>query len=152
MAELNIRLAQAGDVASIRAMLADDELGKQREDMTPSGLAKYEAAFRQIQDDPGNELYVAERHGRILGTFQLTWIPYLSRAGTLRVLIEAVRVASDSRGQGVGAHMMEFALELARSRGCNLAQLTTDKTREKAHRFYQRLGFEWTHFGMKKTL
>jgi ribosomal protein S18 acetylase RimI-like enzyme len=149
---LQIRLANQQDVEGIRGLLADDRLGRDREDMTAEGLEKYLKAFALIQADPGNDLYVAKRDGHLLGTFQITWIPYLSRAGTLRAVIEAVRVASASRDQGIGSEMMRFAIEAARAKGCTLIQLTSDKTRENAHRFYQRLGFQWTHFGMKMAL
>ena len=145
-------MAESGDVTGIRALLADDELGRQREDLTPEGLVKYQRAFAEIERDPNNELFVAELDGQVVGTFQLTWIPYLSRGGNTRAHIEAVRVASHLRGQGLGTRLMEFALERARQKGCLLAQLTTDKTREQAHRFYQNLGFQWTHFGMKMPL
>lgn len=150
--KLDIRLAKSDDVESIRALLADDDLGRRREDLSEKGLTKYLRAFHLIQKDPGNDLYVAELSGQLVGTFQLTWIPYLSRAGTLRLLIEAVRVATGLRGQGIGGEMMRFAIEKAKEKNCNLVQLTTDRTREEAHRFYERLGFEWTHFGMKLKL
>ncbi len=147
-----LRLATLEDVPAIRAMLADDKLGRQREDLSEEGLLKYQRAMERIQSDPGNDLYVAEQAGRLVGTYQITWIPYLSRAGSERALIEAVRVASDLRGQGIGRQMMEHALSLARERGCLLAQLTTDVQRPEARRFYERLGFESTHHGMKINL
>ncbi len=150
--QMNIRLAVSEDIEAIRALLADDELGKQREDLSDSGLAKYSEAFEKIQNDPGNDLYIAKLNGRLVGTFQLTWIPYLSRAGSLRCLIEAVRVATDFRDRGIGEVMMKFAIRTAKDRNCALVQLTTDKTREKAHRFYERLGFESSHIGMKLSL
>ena len=150
--KLHIRLAETADIEPIRELLADDELGKQREDLSKEGLLKYRAAFARIQNDPGNDLYVAELEERLVGTFQLTWIPYLSRAGSLRCLIEAVRVATELRNQGLGEEMMRFAVERAEDKGCALVQLTTDKTRDKAHRFYQRLGFESSHIGMKLKL
>jgi len=152
MANLKLRLATINDVADIRSLLGDDELGQTREDMTETGLEKYLAAFDAIKSSTGNELWVADDEGEIVGTWQVTYIPYLSRGGNLRCLIEAVRTASNRRGEGIGARMMEFALEQARQRGCQIAQLTTDKTRLDAHRFYQKLGFIATHEGMKIQL
>ncbi len=150
--ELVIRLARRADVRAIRDLLADDVLGAAREDTSEEGLQKYLSAFEQIEGAGNNELYVAEQSGRVVGTFQLTFIPYLSRGGNLRAHIEAVRVATEFRDRGIGGAMMRFALERAREKGCLLAQLTTDRTREEAHRFYRRLGFESTHHGMKMKL
>jgi GNAT superfamily N-acetyltransferase len=152
MADLNLRLATEHDVQGIRALLGDDKLGQSREDMSSVGLQKYLTAFAAIEKSPDNELWVADSNGAIVGTWQVTYIPYLSRGGNTRCLIEAVRTASQCRGQGVGKQMMEFALDQARRRGCLLAQLTTDKTRKDAHRFYQKLGFQSTHEGMKIQL
>ena len=152
MTELILRLATLNDVPAIRAMLGDDELGQTREDMSEQGLQKYIIAFEAIENSTGDELWVAEEGGQIVGTWQVTYIPYLSRGGNIRCLIEAVRTASNKRGEGIGRKMMEFALDQARTKGCQLAQLTTDKTRLDAHRFYQKLGFVATHEGMKIQL
>lgn len=149
---MNLRLATKLDVNGIRALLGDDKLGQSREDMSDDGLQKYLTAFEAIANSPDNELWVAEQGGKIIGTWQVTYIPYLSRGGNTRCLIEAVRTAGECRGQGIGRQMMEFALDQARHRGCQLAQLTTDKTRNDAHRFYQKLGFQSTHEGMKIQL
>jgi len=156
MVDLNFRRATKDDVIAVRALLGDDILGQTREDMSDAGLQKYLLAFERIKNSPDNELWVAEEPGdngaKILGTWQVTYIPYLSRGGSLRCLIEAVRTSSERRGEGVGAKMMAFALDQARKKGCALAQLTTDKTRPDAHRFYTKLGFVATHDGMKIQL
>lgn len=151
-AEPTFELARPADLPALRALLADDELGRSREDSSPAAAAKYEAAFDAIEADARNELWTARLDGRLVGTYQVTYIPYLSRGGNERCLIEAVRVASDKRGQGIGRAMMQFALAQARDRGCLLAQLTTDKSRVAAHRFYRQLGFQATHEGMKLDL
>lgn len=114
--------------------------------------AAYWLAFEQIDADPRNELIVADHGGSVVGTCELTFIPSLSRRGTQRMTIEAVRVRGDLRGRGVGRAMMGWALDRARERGCRLAQLTTDKRRADAHRFYASLGFTATHEGMKLPL
>ncbi|MGI9481683.1 MAG: GNAT family N-acetyltransferase [Hyphomicrobiales bacterium] len=147
-----IRPAKRQDVPAIRALLADDALGAAREDLTEEGLERYLAAFDEIDRDERNNMNVAVRDGEIVGVYQVTYIPYLARGGNERALIEAVRVASSARGQGIGRKMMEFALDEARKRGCALAQLTTDKTRKEAHRFYESLGFVASHEGMKLAL
>ncbi len=95
---------------------------------------------------------MAEQDGQIVGTMQLSFLPGLARRGALRAQIEAVRVAQSQRGSGLGAAMMGWAIEEARRRGCALVQLTTDKSRTDAHRFYARLGFVATHEGMKLAL
>jgi len=149
---LALRVAEEADVPGIRALLADDALGAAREDMSDSGLKRYYEAYRAIAADSRNELMVACLEGRIVGTYQVTYIPYLSRGGNERALIEAVRVASDRRGAGIGAAMMRHAMGRARSRGCLMMQLTTDTSRADAHRFYERLGFVASHHGMKLAL
>ncbi|MBZ0218069.1 MAG: GNAT family N-acetyltransferase [Fimbriimonadaceae bacterium] len=150
--DLRFRLARRSDVVAIRAMLADDELGATREDLSDAGLERYLAVFGEIERDPRNELTVATIGDRLVGTYQVTYIPYLSRGGNERALVEAVRVASDFRGAGIGGAMMEFAISKARQRGCQLMQLTTDVARSDARRFYERLGFIATHHGMKLAL
>lgn len=149
---MQLREATRQDVPSIVALLAQDRLGHHREassDPLPDG---YWEAFDAIDDDPDNLLVVAEDHGVIVGTLQLTFIPYLTFRGGWRAQIEAVRIESNRRGQGVGRQLMEWAIDQARSRGCHLVQLTTNKTRTDAHRFYESLGFEPTHEGMKLYL
>lgn len=149
---LDLRLAEASDLPKIRQLLADDEFGRAREDLSEGMTSRYARAFAAIEADARNELWTAWKGDALVGTYQVTYIPYLSRGGNERCLIEAVRVASSARGQGVGSQMMEFALERARERGCLLAQLTSDKRRSAAHRFYERLGFVASHEGMKLEL
>jgi GNAT superfamily N-acetyltransferase len=150
MADLTIRRAAAQDIPAIVAMLADDVLGASRE--TPDDLTPYLNAFAVIDADPHQHLVVAEREGQAVGTLQLTIIPGLSRRAATRALIEAVRVASTERGAGLGEQLITWAIDEARRQGCVLVQLTTDKQRPDAHRFYQKLGFEGTHLGFKLAL
>ncbi|MEV4413805.1 GNAT family N-acetyltransferase [Catellatospora sp. NPDC049609] len=150
MSDLEIRRAVAADVPVIVAMLADDPLGAAREG-DPADPA-YAMAFAEIDADPHQLLAVATRGGEVVGTLQLTFIPGLSRRGMRRALIEAVRVRGDQRGQGTGRRLVEWAIDTARARGCGLVQLTTDRSRADAHRFYEGLGFAGSHLGMKLAL
>jgi GNAT superfamily N-acetyltransferase len=150
MGDLEIRAATAADVPAIVAMLADDPLGAQRE--TPQDLAPYLAAWKRLAADPNQHLVVAVREGRVIGTLQLTIIPGLSRRGSVRSIIEAVRVHADERGSGLGTQLIEWAIEESRRQGCQLVQLTSDRTRPDAHRFYERLGFTASHVGFKLQL
>ncbi|WP_240789962.1 GNAT family N-acetyltransferase [Roseomonas sp. HF4] len=134
---------------AIVALLADDMLGAGRE---VPGDPAYEAAFAAIEADPNQLLAVAEEIGRVVGCLQLTFIPGLSRKGMWRGQIESVRIASGHRGTGLGRRMFEWAIEACRARGCGLVQLTTDKARPEAHRFYESLGFVASHEGMKLAL
>jgi GNAT superfamily N-acetyltransferase len=131
-------------------MLADDPLGAQRE--SPDDLEPYLTAFERITTDPNQRLVVAVREGRVVGTLQLTIIPGLSRRGATRSIIEAVRIHADERGGGLGTRFIEWAVEESRRLGCQLVQLTSDKSRTDAHRFYERLGFEASHLGFKLSL
>jgi len=120
-----------------------------REDPSVPINPKYEAAFSTIDGDDNQYLLVAEQAGELVGILQITFIPYLSRLGSLRGLIESVRVSSRLRGGGVGTKLMQEAICICRQRGCYLVQLTTDRQREKTRKFYETLGFETSHHGMK---
>ncbi|WP_081915733.1 GNAT family N-acetyltransferase [Saccharothrix sp. NRRL B-16314] len=147
---MTIRRATAEDVPAIVAMLADDELGALRE--SPADLAPYERAFAAIDASGHEVLVVAEQDGAVVGTLQLTVLHGLSRRGASRAQIEAVRVASTSRGEGLGERLVRWAVEEAAARGCAIVQLTSDKGRADAHRFYRRLGFAQSHEGFKLAL
>ncbi|MFC7840073.1 GNAT family N-acetyltransferase [Streptomyces sp. NPDC057382] len=150
MGDLEIRPVVADDVPAIVAMLADDPLGAQRE--SPDDLAPYLEALERLRSDPNQHVVVAVRENRIVGTLQLTIIPGLSRRGATRSIIEGVRIDADERGSGLGTQLIEWAIDTSREQGCQLVQLTSDKTRLDAHRFYERLGFEASHTGFKLQL
>lgn len=154
MADLIFRTATRADVPAILELLTDDEISRSRETSpTPESVdAAYWSAFEAIDADPRNELIVADAGGEVVGTCQLTFTPSLSRRGTERMTMEAVRIRRDQRGRGLGRQMMAWSLDRARARGCRLAQLTTDKRRADAHRFYASLGFEASHEGFKIVL
>jgi GNAT superfamily N-acetyltransferase len=148
-----LRQARRDDVPAIVELIAADQLGASRDGVRDDAdLAAYAAAFDAIDADPAHLLVVAEAAGQVVGTLQLSFLPGLARRGALRAQIEAVRVAGTCRGSGLGAAMIGWAIEESRRRGCALVQLTTDKTRTGAHRFYQRLGFVASHEGMKLAL
>ena len=150
--QFTIREAALSDLPAIIAILADDPLGATREDASLPPLKAYRDAFHAIERDANQLLAVVVEGNHIVGTFQLSFLPGLSRKGAWRGQIEAVRVASSHRNQGLGERMFLWAIEKFRSRGCRLVQLTTDKSRPDAHRFYDRLGFEATHEGYKLKL
>ncbi|WP_176036068.1 GNAT family N-acetyltransferase [Brucella tritici] len=147
-----IRKAAAADVAAIVSMLADDALGAQREDASLPLRDSYRNAFAAIDADPNQLLAVVEHDGEIIGCMQISFIPGLSRMGMWRGQIESVRIASHIRGGGIGRQMIGWAIEQCRERGCGLVQLTTDKSRSDALRFYQSLGFSDSHDGLKLSL
>jgi GNAT superfamily N-acetyltransferase len=148
------RLAARADVPAILEMLADDDISRARGfGVVPEEVdAATWRAFEAIDADPGNELVVAEEDGEVIATCQLTFVPGLSRGGAWRMTIEAVRVRADRRGGGVGRQLMAYAVDRARDRDCRIVQLTTDKKRTGAHRFYAALGFVASHEGMKLAL
>jgi GNAT superfamily N-acetyltransferase len=149
-AEYDIRRADRADVPAIVELIASDEIGALRDggDLTP-----YERAFSCIDADPAQLLIVIEdARGAVVGTLQLTFIPGLARRGALRAQIEAVRVHDALRGGGLGRALLVWAIEEARRRDCALVQLTSDKRRAEAHRFYGRMGFAATHEGFKLRL
>jgi len=147
---MQIRRAKAGDLPEILRMLFDDRATPS--DEVDGGARCYADAFEEMQRSDVNATYVAEVDGRIVGTFMLTFIRHLLRRGALVAQIEAVRVDAPQRGRGHGGQMMRWAIDEARRRGCSRMQLTTNKSRKDAHRFYERLGFRSTHEGMKLAL
>ena len=146
------REANARDLPRLVAMLADDELGARREDSSQPLNSGYRSAFDAIDRDPNNALIVAEIDESIVGMLQLTFIPYLTYIGSWRCLIEGVRVHPDYRGRGLGTTLVEWAIEAARKRQCRIVQLTSDKQRRDALRFYEALGFVASHEGFKLRL
>lgn len=131
-------------------MLADDKLGAEREKYQQPLPQQYYDAFKKINDDKNQELMVVEdEKGEVIGTFQLSLITYLTYQGGIRPQIEAVRIRRDKRGQGIGKLMFKWAIERAKASGAHVLQLTTDKKRPDAMRFYEKLGFNATHQGMK---
>ncbi len=149
---LRMREAISDDLPAIVALLADDENGALREDAGLPLDPGYIAAFDAIAALPNQELIVAEKDGRIVGTMQLSYLPGLSFRGRWRGQIEAVRIASALRGQGLGTVMIEWAVERCRARGCKMVQLTSKRTRLDAHRFYERMGWDQSHSGFKLML
>ncbi len=149
MQDVVFRRATAEDLPAIVAMLADDELGSARES---PGHPAYAAAFTAIDRDPNQLLTVALVRDTVVGTLQLTFIPGLSLSGAWRGQIEAVRIAADRRGTGLGRSLIAWATDQCRARGCRMVQLTTNTRRVDAHRFYEALGFSPSHTGFKLML
>lgn len=152
METIVFRSALFDDVPAIVALLADDPLGSQREKLATPLDARYVAAFRAIEADTNQQLVVVAEGDQVIGTMQLSFIPGIARMGAWRAQIEAVRIAAHRRDSGLGQQMFEWAIEQCRARGCNLVQLTTDKSRADAHRFYEKLGFVASHEGYKLAL
>jgi GNAT superfamily N-acetyltransferase len=147
-----LRRATRSDLPAIVRMLADDPLGSTRETYQEPLPASYYSAFEQIDGDPNHELLVAETDGEVIGTLQLIFLPSISFQGGLRAQVESVRVEKRFQNRKIGSQLMEHAIQLAKTRGAHVMQLTTHKAREDAHRFYERLGFKSSHVGMKLNL
>jgi GNAT superfamily N-acetyltransferase len=146
------RSALLSDVPAIVALLADDQLGSTREITGTPPDARYVAAFNAIEADTNQRLVVVVDNDEVIGTLQLSFIPGIARMGSWRGQVEAVRIAAHRRDSGLGQKMFEWAIAECRARGCNLVQLTTDKSRTDAHRFYEKLGFVASHEGYKLGL
>lgn len=152
MTDIFFRRADEADLPQIVAMLADDPLGAAREDTSEPLQPGYIAAFMIIDSNPAQMLAVAEADGRVVGTLQMNFVVGIAQQGMRRALIESVHVVAEWRRRGLGQRMVEWAIEEARRRGCGIVQLVSDKSREDAHRFYERLGFKRTQLGMKLEL
>lgn len=149
---LTFRKAFQKDLPLLVQILADDQLGAERENASLPLDSCYLDAFNSIKKDINNELIVVEYNNNIIGMLQLTFIPYLSHKGAWRCLIEAVRVHNDYRGQGVGTQIFKWAIKRAEEKKCFMIQLTSNKKRDSAIRFYKNLGFKDSHEGFKLIL
>lgn len=149
---LKFRQATIEDLPAIVRMLADDFLGATREKYETLLPESYVKSFAEIEADKNNELIVAEMNGEIVGTLQITFTPSISFQGGKRATVESVRVDEKRRGQGIGKELMRWAIERAKRENCVFLQLTTNAERKDAHRFYENLGFEKKHLGMKLKL
>ncbi|SAL60462.1 GCN5-related N-acetyltransferase [Caballeronia udeis] len=152
MDHLVFRTALLADIPAIVALLADDELGSKRENTGTPLDQRYIDAFQAIEADANQRLVVVADGNEIIGTLQLSFIPGIARMGSWRGQIEAVRITAHRRDSGLGHKMFEWAISECKSRGCSLVQLTTDKSRTDAHRFYENLGFKASHEGYKLAL
>lgn len=150
--KLSIRRATHADVPAIVRLLADDVLGSQRERYHDPLPQTYYAAFSMIESDQHQELVVVEVSQQVIGTLQLSFLPYLTYQGGLRAQIEAVRVDQQYRSHGVGQYLFEWAINRARQKHCHMVQLTTNAQRADAQRFYEHLGFIPSHIGLKLEL
>lgn len=149
---LTFRRATRADLEAIVDMLVDDKIGATREDGSRPLNARYIAGFEAVDRDPNQYLAVVEEAGKVIGSLQITFIPSVSRLGMWRGQIEGVRIATARRGEGLGHKMLKWAIEQCRQRGCELVQLTMDKTRTDSRRFYESLGFKASHDGFKMDL
>lgn len=150
--DIQFREATRKDLPEIVRLLSDDPLGSQREVNTSPLPKTYYSAFEAIERDSNNELVVAELSGLVVGMLQLTFIPYVSYCGSWRALIEGVRVDHKFRSRGIGQKLISWAVERSNERDCRVVQLTSDRARPEAIRFYERLGFVASHEGLKLHL
>lgn len=151
MEGLTYRLAVEADLAFLDALIAADEVAVARDGIRPDNESQQLEAMQAIAADPNHELWIVDLDGQPVASFQLSYLPGVSRKGAWRGQIESVRVMPTLRGRGVGEAMMRWAIARCRDRGCSIVQLTSDNRREDAHRFYRRLGFHSSHAGFKLT-
>ena len=152
MSRLSYRDATSADLGFIVRLIVDDSVVATNDEPDRPDHPRYLAALKVIDADPNQRLVVAELDGHPVGTLQLTYIPGIARLGETRCLVEAVHIAPTHRNLGLGSEMIDWAIAEARARGCGLVQLTSNKKRLDAHRFYERLGFKKSHEGFKLAL
>jgi GNAT superfamily N-acetyltransferase len=152
MKHITIRQAIKDDVPTIVHLIADDFLGGAREALGDKIAESYYSAFAEIDIDKNQMLVVGEITGKVIGTLQISYITNMSHKGAKRAMIEGVHVEESLRGQGIGAFMIQWAITEAKVNGCRFVQLTSNKQRKDAHRFYERLGFGASHEGFKLDL
>ncbi len=155
MTEIFFRDATPDDISTILILCHNgDARGADTPPLDPATLndPRYRAAFDVITADPNHRLIVVEKLGEVIGTLQISLIPGLTRFGTMRGMLENVHIRPDQRGNGLGSQMIQWAVERCREAGCGMVQLTSNKLRLDAHRFYKKLGFEQSHEGFKLLL
>lgn len=152
MTMLTFRQARPDDLAFIIGLIVEDSIVDSGDDAAAAMEPAYLEALAAITADPNQEMLVVERDGETVGCFQLSYLPGLMRRGMWRGQIELVHVSAANQGRGIGSEMMRWALERCRERGCGMIQLTSNKKRLDAHRFYERLGFLKSHEGFKYYL
>lgn len=146
---LTYRAATVADLPFIIALIVEDSVVATEDRVDLATSAPYVAALEAITADPNEEMWVVEEDGAPIGCFQLSFLPGLMRQGMWRGQIEVVHVADGARNRGIGSQMMRWALARCRQKGCGMVQLTSNKKRTDAHRFYERLGFARSHEGFK---
>jgi GNAT superfamily N-acetyltransferase len=146
---LSFRNARPDDLPFIIALIVEDSVIQTGDEPADAGHADYTDALAAIDADPNEEMIVVENDGERIGCFQLSYLPGLMRRGMWRGQIEVVHVGDAWQNRGFGTEMMRWAVERCRQRGCGLVQLTSNKKRPDAHRFYERLGFSKSHEGFK---
>ena len=151
MKALHFRRAKSSDLQTIVALLADDDLGRERESTDWAAMPSYEEAFKRIDEGPGG-VFIGEMEGEVVAVYQLGIMPMLSYGGSVGAVLHDVRIASNLRSRGLGAELLEDAEERARAAGCRHLSLTSNKVRTRAHQFYERHGYTHTHHGFAKLL
>lgn len=149
---LTYRNATAADLPFIIALIVEDSVIQTDDDPADAGHAEYVDALAEITADPNEEMIIVDEDGVAVGCFQLSYLPGLMRRGMKRGQIEVVHVAETHRNRGIGGEMMRWAVERCRQNNCSMVQLTSNKKRTDAHRFYERLGFLKSHEGFKLYL
>jgi len=147
--DLKFNLAESSHLESIVRLLADDPLGEKRERFKTPLPRAYFKALDNILNAPNQELMIVTLADEVVGTFQLSFIQYLTYQGGIRAQLEGVRVSKNFRDKGIGAEILEFCIARSKQKKAHLLQLTTDKARPDAIRFYKSFGFVASHEGMK---
>ncbi|MFN7023805.1 MAG: GNAT family N-acetyltransferase [Pseudorhizobium sp.] len=150
--DIIIRRARETDLPALIALFAEDEIGGHADTTAPEAFNEYLRAFHVIDASANEQLFVAEREGEVVGTFEIMFNRTLTGRGGLIMVVEAVQTRVDMRGRGIGAAMVDYAIQEARRRDCRMVQLSSNMARTDAHRFYERLGFAKSHFGFKMKL
>lgn len=149
---LTFRDATDADLPFIVGLIVEDTVISTNDNVADAMHADYRNALAAMTADPNNRMIIAELNGAPVGCTQLTFLPGIMRRGMWRTLVEVVHIAADHRGKGLGGEMMRWVIEESRRRGCGMVQLTSNKKRPDAHRFYERLGFAKSHEGFKLYL
>ena len=152
MSNLYIKNAEERDLIALINLLNDDDLGNEREDNTTPPIQSYINAFNEIQSDTNNKITVAILNDKVIGMMQVTFIPGLSMKGSKRCQIESVRIHKDYRNRGFGKKLINKGIEMAKKKNCSMVQLTSNKKRKDAIKFYKNVGFSSTHQSFKLEL
>jgi GNAT superfamily N-acetyltransferase len=145
---LIIRDADRHDLPGVLALYAQPDI----DDGAILPLYDAERVFARFARYPDYTLYVAEQDGRIVGTFTLMIMDNLGHLGAPSAIVEDVAVGPVLHGRGVGRAMMRFAMARATEKHCYKIVLSSNAKRERAHAFYESLGFERHGFSFRMLL
>jgi GNAT superfamily N-acetyltransferase len=142
-----IRAATEQDIPRILGLY--QQLSFNPGDYKAAPVTDCQRVFSDMAKVPGYSLLVAEENGEVVGTTVLAILPGIAHGTSPFAVVEYMVVDEKQRSKGIGRALMEHCMKVAKEAGCYKIMLTSDKKRERAHKFYQSVGFEASAHGFR---